>query len=353
MIQNQARLFGLDLSVIGSEWRAAWLSLWRGPWRRWLAPATTVRLVLPDGGSALWVGAGKPLQLNPDAKSLARARFVAVVLPEDLLLRRTWVLPPLPDAARQAAVDLELRSVNPFAAGDALSVHAFEPSEGEKLKAHAVLVSRAHVEQYLAGQASELGEAPAPEVWVGLGDKTAMQWRALPGLGGGRRERLGTLWAAVAGLVVVGCAAVLAAMAVTPTLQLRDRALQAQQRFAELQVKAAPAMQHREALVRHADILASLEKLSQQQVSGLQVLELVTRLLPDGSFLTSFQLEGLKVRLGGQTDNAANLIRMLGSQPGLVDVKAPTAAVKVPGLNRETFTVEFSLDPKTLQAPLS
>lgn len=345
MIDNQARLFGLDLSALGGEWRAAWHGLWHGPWRRWLTPAMPVRLLLPDGSDAIWSGQGKPLQFKPDAKALARARFVGVVLPEELLLRRSWTLPPLPDVARQSAVELELRGISPFAAGDALSVHAFDPASDGKLQVHAALMSHVHVAQYLAAQSPRPGNAADPEAWVGLGPNNA-QWRVVPGFGGGRRERRQSLWVVLAVFMVLACLAVIVAMAITPTLQLRERALQAQQNFAELQAKAAPAMGHRESLVRHAEMLDSVARSTGEQMPAVPTLDLITRWLPDGTFLTNFQVEGLKVRLAGQTDNAANLMRQLGVQPGVQEIKSPTAAVKVPGLNRETFTLEFNLDLK-------
>lgn len=347
MIQNQARLFGLDLSTAASEWRAAWQGLWHGPWRRWLTPSTNVRLLLPDGTEAVWAGASRPLLSQPSVKDLASARFVGVVLPEDLVLRRQWALPPLADGMRESAIALELRGISPFAPADTLAVHATDAAAEGGLQVHAALVSRTHAASYLAEQTPRLDAVDDPEVWLPLGDQ-GEHWRHLPDFGGGRRERNGTLWAFVAALVLLACLAVAAGIAVTPTLQLRERALQAQQNFAELQVKAAPAIQHREALVRNVEMLEAVNRIATQQIPALQVLEWVTRWLPDGTFLTNFQIEGLKVRVAGQTDNAANLMRQLGTLPGLVDVKAPTAAVKISGLNKETFTLEFSLDPKSL-----
>jgi general secretion pathway protein L len=348
MIQNQARLFGLDLSALVREWRAAWLGLWRGPWRSWLAPAVSVQLLLPDGATVVWRGPGKPLLLKPDARALARARFFGVVLPEELLLRRSWILPPLADGARQAAIELELRSLSPFGPNDAVSAQVVEPADGGRLQVHAALISRNHVTKYLAEQGARLGKVNDPEVWVSLGDDNT-HWQNVAGFGGGRREQAATVWAAIAGFVLFCCLGMAAAMAFTPTLQLRERALQAQESFAALQAKAAPAIQQRESLVRHADMLGAVQRATLQQMPTLQVLDLITRSLPDGTFLTSFQLEGDKVRLAGQTDNAANLMKQLGSQVGLQEVKAPTAAVRVSGTNRETFTLEFSLDPKTWQ----
>eukprot|EP01035_Chromulina_nebulosa_P049595 gene49595-67338_t len=77
---------------------------------------------------------------------------------------------------------------------------------------------------------------------------------------------------------------------------------------------------------------------------------MITRALPDDTSLQSFQLaapEGPgkppKVLLVGQTGNAAALMQQLGAQPGLKDVKAPSAAVKPLG-KRAAFCTAITLD---------
>jgi len=143
--------------------------------------------------------------------------------------------------------------------------------------------------------------------------------------------------------------ALLAAMAVTPSVQLYLRAQQANQAMTSLGQKAAPAMAQRESLVRVSEQLSSLALLTAKSVPPLQTLKLITEALPDDTSLLSLQIQGLKVSLTGQTGNAAALMKQLGGTPGLHDVNAPTPATKPLGAPRESFTIEFTLDPAQLR----
>ena len=76
--------------------------------------------------------------------------------------------------------------------------------------------------------------------------------------------------------------------------------------------------------------------------------DLLTQALPDDTSLLNLQLQGLKVTMAGQTTNAAALMQHLSAQPGVRDVRAPSAATKPLGVTKESFSIEFMLDPKTL-----
>jgi len=144
--------------------------------------------------------------------------------------------------------------------------------------------------------------------------------------------------------------ALIAAMAVTPSVKLYLRFLQANQAMLSLQQKAGPAVAQREALVRATEQLASLAELIGKPTPPLQTLKLITQALPDDTSLLSLQILGPKVSISGQTGNAAALMKQLGSTPGLRDVKAPTPATKPLGAPRESFTIEFTLDPVQMRA---
>jgi general secretion pathway protein L len=75
------------------------------------------------------------------------------------------------------------------------------------------------------------------------------------------------------------------------------------------------------------------------------VLQLITEALGDDTSLLSLQVQGHKVSLTGQTANASALMKKLDSLPGLRDVRAPAPATKPLGATRESFTIEFSMDP--------
>lgn len=341
---KQTRFFGLD---IGSLWRDV-LSAWRGmmewPVFAWLWPKLAVRLWLPTGAQALSRGLDTPLLHNE--QRAASARFEAVVLPENLLLRRTLNLPRLQTQELMAALALEVHTLSPFAPTDAIWAHEVAPHDGNTLPVSVVLASRKLIDQYIATVHPQLA-SQTPEVWAPRAGGSGFV--LLPGFGEARRQRQSTAWRWASALLVLLALALVAAMTVTPSVQLYLRSLQANQAMAALQQKAGPVMAQRESLVRTTEQLAKFAVLAGKPVPPLQTLKLITDALPDDTSLLSLQIQGLKVNISGQTANASALMKQLGSTAGLRDVKAPTPATKPLGAPRESFTIEFMLDPAQLR----
>ncbi len=306
----------------------------------WLWPKLAVRLWLPTGAQALSRGLDTPL-LHSERRA-ASARFVAVVLPENLLLRRTLNLPRLQTQELMAALTLEVQTLSPFAPTDVVWAYEIAPQDGSTLRVPVVLGSRKLIEQHIAKVHPQLASQP-PEVWAPRAGGS--HFVLLPGFGEALRQRQSTAWRWASALFVLLALALAAAMAVTPTFQLYLRALQANQAMATLQQKAAPVMAQRESLVRASERLTSLAELTGKPAPPLQTLKLITDALPDDTSLLSLQIQGLKVNISGQTANASALMKQLGNTPGLRDVKAPTPATKPLGAPRESFTIEFTLDP--------
>ncbi len=341
--QNPARFFGLDLSSLWRDLRSAWRGMAQWPVLAWLSPASPVRLWLPSGGQAFC----RDLRSAPvnDTQRAKAARFEAVLLPENLLLRRSVDLPKLQPAELDAALALEAQAFSPFAPGETVWAHEVAPHGNNVQRAQLVLTSRKLVDQHLAAVHPQ---RQAPEVWVprAVGPGFVM----LPGFGEARRQRQGAAWRWASGLLAALALALLAAMAVTPTVQLYIRSIKATQVMAILQQKAGPVMAQRELLVRATEQLSSAALLTGKPLPPLQALNLITESLPDDTSLLNLQIQGLKVTMSGQTANASALMKQLGGTPGLVDVKAPTPATKPLGAPRETFTIEFTLDPSLLSA---
>ena len=340
-VQNSARFFGLDLSSFWRDLRTAWRGMAQWPVVAWLSPVSPVRLWLPSGAQTFC----RDLRSAPlgDAHRAKTARFEAVLLPENLLLRRSIDLPKLQPAELDAALALEVQALSPFAPGEALWTHEVLPHGNNALRAQLVLTSRRLVDQHMAAVHPQ---RPSPEVWVPRA--AGPGFLMLPGFGEGRRARQGSAWRWASSLLAVLALALVAAMAVTPTVQLYIRSVKASQLMAALQQKAGPVMAQRESLVRATEQLASAALLAGKPVPPLQALNLITESLPDDTSLLNLQIQGLKVTMSGQTANASALMKQLGGTPGLRDVKAPTPATKPLGAPRETFTIEFTLDPSSL-----
>lgn len=349
------RLFGLDLRKAGSELRRLWQGAAQHPLLAWLTPALPVHLVRADGSEWLWLDgqAATPWQPSP------RKAFLARLLPHDKYLARTLTLPALGEAELSSALALEAQTSSPFAASDLVWGYGVQGRGEQGLRILLVMASRRQVSAFLAASSGSTDET-AQELWVLEGEE-ALQAReatapprgqpiVLQGYGeAARRQRMAlgrTLRVSLLGLALVG----VAALAVTPSAQLRLRALDALAQFKEVQSRTVPFLRQREALVQSAEQLNNLGELLRERVEPLRTLDLLTQAMPDDASLLSLQVQGNKITLIGLAPNSALLMQKLGAEPLFKDVKAPTAAVKALGATKESFTIELTLDAKAMRA---
>jgi general secretion pathway protein L len=337
---SDLRLFGLQLPALWQDVQQAWGKLLRLPAFAWLAPRPAV-IVHEDGGArGLWQGAGGGwFRRQRDAMARDATPFIAVELPEALVLRRELTLPHLASQQRRAALELQARALSPFAADDlAWSFAGLEDTPAAS-RAELVLASRRAIAAHVAGV---LPDAPQmPEVWVRAGGNAARAI-VLHGFGEARRQQAQRhgIWQCAL-LAAVACVLALA-LALTPTLQLRQRALGAVAAWTQLAEKTRPAVAEREALLVTEEQIQSLRQIIGERADPLHTLQMLTQLLPDDTMLQRLQIEGSRVVLTGQTPDTAALLQKLSSQPGFKDVRAPTAATRT-GTGKEVFQIELTL----------
>jgi general secretion pathway protein L len=212
-----------------------------------------------------------------------------------------------------------------------------------------VLASRKHVEQYLAGQASRWASKTPPEVWALAGERAASMPITLAGFGEERRYRRFIVLRNTALALILLAAGITAAIVVTPTAQLRLRAIEALAAYTGLQQRTEPLLKQRAAFLQSAERATALGGMLGNRVDVLQSLDVLTKALPDDTSLQMLQVQGTKVTLNGQTSNVAALMQKLSTQTGLKDVKAPSGTARPPGAQKENFTIELQLEPKALQ----
>jgi general secretion pathway protein L len=267
-------------------------------------------------------------------------------LPEDLLLRRTLELPKLQPSELLAALTLEAQALSPFTLSDMAWAYEIALHDGNSTTAYIAISSRKLIAKHLAAVHPQI-QSQIPEVW--LLRVSGPGFVPLSGFGEARRQRQSTAWRSASALLALLALAILTAIAITPSLQLYLRALQANQAMTSMGQRAKPAIAQRESLIRASEQLADLARLVGKPVPPLQTLKVITQALPDDTSLLGLQIQGLKVSISGQTANAAALMKQLDTTPGLRDVKAPAPATKPLGAPRESFTIEFVLDPTKLK----
>jgi len=135
------------------------------------------------------------------------------------------------------------------------------------------------------------------------------------------------------------------AMAITPSLQLRARSLDAIAAFESMQHETNRAAVQREAFTHSVERLEVVRGVLTERIDLLQLMTVLTKVLPDDTYLQNMQTQGLKVSIQGLTGNAATLMQTLGSVPGFREVRAPTAATRALAPNAENFRIEIQLDP--------
>ncbi len=349
-ISTESRFFGLDLNQLKADILKTWRRAPQWPPLSWLRPAQMLRLVPAEGAPTVVWESGEPV-LKPGREPV----FWALELPEHMVLRKTVALPALDPQDCASAAELEVQAISPFAADDLLWGYTELSRSSKAVKLLVVLASRAQTEPYLQAQVAQQlhlqtlkGQSKAesleqPEVWVfaperrpvvfqGFGEQARYAW--------GRKR----LWWNVAGVALA--VLLLAAIAATPTAQLRMRAIEATHAYEGMAAKTADVVAKRDTLIQSADKVAGLSELLAERIDGVQVLSMLTNVLPDDTALQSARIQGSKVTISGLTENASALMQKLSNQEGVKDVRAPSAATRMGGGNKESFTIELGLDAK-------
>ena len=334
LISSDARFLGVDLALLWRDMREPWRNVHQWPLLAWLTPQPPVLLRQADGRQSVWVG-GKQI----DSRTVPQ--FTAVELPDDYVLRRPLSMPAMAHDDALAAMALEARSSSPFDAADMVwgyTPHGKLTAAGQSVEL--VIASRKQIAQYLAGLPADVGTS-TPEVWVLSGTAAPA---VLCGYGEPARETFCSHRRRV-GLVLVACLALgCGVLAVTPSIQLRARAIQAATAYEDIAKKSAPAVRQREQLLSTVEAVSALAELTNGRIEPLLVLDKLTQVLPDDTALQHFKLQGNKLSFSGQTGNPSALMQLLGEVPGFKEVHAPTAATRLGLSGKEVFSVELILE---------
>lgn len=325
-------LFGFDLRRIGRIWRDGWDEAFRWPALAWLSPQEAVRVLLPDGGELLRLGAA-----SQAAPMGARPASVAVVLPAESVLLRELRLPPLGGDELHQAIELEVLAASPFPAEH--TAWGFEArAEASQVRVRLALAAQAHVAAALES-ARPRTTGHSPEVWADAAEPIVLR-----GFGEARRfarERAARRRILLAlGAVLL----LLMALAATPVLQARQQVFDAQRRYGGLEGDVAEVVAARNALAVGNERAAAVRAHLDQRPDLPALLELLTRMLPDDAFLTRLEVQGRQVRIVGQARDAAQLMRTLGAQGSpFSEVRAPSAISRAGSSDRENFVIEFNV----------
>lgn len=345
LMTSDAKLFGVDLSSLGRQLHDAWQQLLDLPLLRRGMPATRMQVVGAETDA--WVR-GSRLSWEMSARAdghKSPAAYSAILVGSDQVLARTLLLPSMPSKALHGAVELDVYTMSPFSQEQTLWAYAARGSEaGTGQKVDVVITSRDLVEQAIAVHGFQGADNAGPEVWLQAPAGPIM----LPGFGEQRRlkrEARQRVWLLLGGVAVVG---LVAALAITPTAQLRLRAIDAASQLTKLAKGTSEVAARRQTMMAEAESVAELIKLQQQQLDHLRLLAMLTQLLPDDTAVQRIQFKGTKLIVNGLSDNASAVVSTLANEPGFREVRLPSAVTRVSRTSKESFVLEAMIDPAIL-----
>lgn len=319
---------------LGVGARGGWLLREDGAWQLYRDPrpdADPVGSLDPETGE----GEGAALRL-------ARTGVYLGLDPRHVLIREV----ELPLAAEENLRDVlgfEMDRHTPFHRDQAWFDYRLLSRNAEqgRLRVRLIVTPRQAVEKALDGLRSIgvpiRGLLPVEAARTGLHDINL-----LPADRCDRRSRIPGLLNLALFLVLLG----LGATAVQIPIERQQAILdQLQPQLREARAAAEETRQLRQALEQAGEAARFMPRRLQARTDLLQVLEELTRLLPDDTWLRQVELDGPDLRLFGESGDAAALVPLLESSPMLAEVGFRSPVTKDPRSGSERFQLAMRLVP--------
>ncbi|MDJ0951182.1 MAG: pilus assembly protein PilM [Alphaproteobacteria bacterium] len=274
----------------------------------------------------------------------ARTDPAVIRLPAEQVLQKTLTLPMAAEGDLGEALSFQIDRQTPFSADEVCFDYfvSNRDSDAKRLTVQMVAAPKAVVERTVA-RVADWGVSPSVVDVAGTGLDDAVRLNLLSGAahteGRPRWSRLN--------LGFAGLAAILIAIAVyLPLEQKRAAAAALEARVQEARIEAKEAARLREELDRLVKQDRFLLDKKTRTVSVVQILNELTQLLPDDSWVQEFRWQDGKVRLTGYSASASALIGLIGSSPSFETPAFLSPVTQDSRTGQERFNLSFALEPR-------
>jgi general secretion pathway protein L len=313
-------------------------ALWGGRQRVWLeldADELVVSRDGPEGREPLARYRLEELDRPVPAAREAEGREVMLVLPAERVLEKVLTLPLAAEENLAQVLAFEMDRQTPFKASQVYYAFRTEGRDAaaRTLRVRLTLVLRPYLDELL-GRLGRAGLQPAQAGPAQADSARGIGGNLLPPERRPRRSLVPRLANLSLGLAAVALAVAVLALPLLAKRQAIEvlRPLVAE---AEEKAKAARALEQdlRDA-VAHSQFLIDKKRSAQ---SVLEVLNEMTRLLPDDTWSTRFDLQGGEVQVQGESNGAAMLIPLLDGSPLFNNVRFRSPVTQDPRVGIERF----------------
>ena len=280
----------------------------------------------------------------PDAEDADIPREVQqtiLLLPDDKVLARRIALPAAAEENLREVLGFELDLHTPFEASEVYYDFTIvgRDSARQKLTVDMVYAPRDAVETLVEG-ATSLGLKTDIVTCRRRDNNTLQPVNLLPQ----EMRRARRIDVRSINLVLTALLAVLLVAAITIPLVQKNRAIEAME--AQVQTAAAAARegsQLRQNLEKMADASRFLVEKKATAVMAVELIDEVSRILPDHTWITRLNLSETELQMQGQSSSSASLIAAIESSPHFENVRFPSPVVQIQGTNNDRFHIAASI----------
>jgi general secretion pathway protein L len=278
----------------------------------------------------------QPVNLGAAARQAGRKPILLRPPPGAELVKHHTV-PTAPKRQLDQLLRHELARITPFPAHDLFWRWDGHPKIGDKTRTDVVLTMVP--KQALAPAIAALDSVGLKARFVEVGP--ADRPRLLPITDGAERHTgqvlfNGLVWAC-AGLAVIALALPVVRQALA--LRATDEAI------ASLQPTVTQVEALRRGLTAEGAGRAVLAQELQRTGDVLQVLAMITRILPDDTFLTDFALRERQMTISGRSASAPRLITLLSADPAIRNTAFSAPVTRIEGATADVFSIKAEVAP--------
>ncbi|MBK6511006.1 MAG: hypothetical protein IPG06_17220 [Haliea sp.] len=326
-------LFGFDMRRALLYFRAGWRDFLWGDNSVVLEAVDEVVLAHYSDGEARYLGWETVEAPIAPGRDMAQA----AVLPDRLVLSKTLRVPAAAEGDLESMLALEVASSSPFPKTDTCCGWSIANRQDDGFLVHLVISSKSAVMAYIADRISDQ-DVGTFEVWAQSEDRMVL----VTGFGEAPRQqrnrrRLGRMVAIVAYCLLAGM--LLFALAAGAKYLQLQKVRDTQER---VERSAKDAVELRTALASSKAIITAVNSLLAEHPSPYKELVRLTALLGDDTWLGMFEMQGMNIKIEGESSDASAVMQQLLDNSAYVLVEAPVAIRSVaPG--RERFVLNLTL----------
>ena len=277
-------------------------------------------------------------------ESAAAARSCVIELPDEHVLRRTVNLPVGTEERLEDVLEFEMDRFTPFKCGQvyfAYEVTGRDAGNGQ-ITVQLVVALRSLVDEVLV--ALDKCGLEVSAIHAG-NNRSPSNSRALDLLPKERRPRSGLRNRMLSMSLTAAASVLLVAVLVLPLFFQQSTLKMLQQDIATVQPAALAVAETRDdiaELMRQRGFFASERRASPTVVS---VMDEVTRVIPDNTWLARYEMRGSTIRLQGESESASSLIALLEASDLIQGARFSSPVTKNPRTSNDRFVIEAQIQP--------